>query len=484
MTGEKPWWEAAKPAAQPVIPSRDPDQAGTIPWRRTPQGPQFDPTAGVLGSLLRTITTPGDILLGNVPTPYGGGSASAPDAVSRAAESAWNISPMSPSYRAGARFGTVTPLAEDAWLPSWRGNLTKAPLTPPPAGDIYKAGDTGYTALRESGLGTPSGPLSTLAGDIQTGYGERFSPESAKSTFTRLDMMQNPKRSVTSMADLMAHRDDLTATIGKGGSDAVAAYEARDALDRYISDLGAGNVSAMPGATPTMAPEQISPTLEAARGNTKSAIAANKISGDLDPAATGFIEKAEGRTGPGRRPVVMQLEDRAAAILEKNKEFRSFAPDEVEALKTVRDGTATRNTLEWFGRRFGGTDLASTLANSIVGAGTHFGAGGSGWGGLLAAGATQVGGLLAKAAANAMARGQTRVAEELVRRNSPLARSLVENQTLSYSPGTARDAAIMRILGPGLLAPPDTAPLPAGVHLIMKRDIADRVHHRHCHTAT
>jgi hypothetical protein len=209
-----------------------------------------------------------------------------------------------------------------------------------------------------------------------------------------------------------------------------------------------------------MAPEQIGPTLETARGNTRSAMAANKISGELDPAATGFIERAEGHAGPGRRAVAMQLSDRAEAILKKNEEIRSFAPDEVKALELIRDGTATRNTLEWFGRRFGGTDLASTLANAAVGGAV--GATG-GWPWALAAVAAQSGGLLAKAAANAMARGQTKVAEELVRSNSPLARSLIENQHLNYSPGAGRDAAVMRLLGPGLLeAPLPQSRLPPG----------------------
>jgi hypothetical protein len=105
------------PRPTPLIPSASPDQASFLPIRRTPQGPAFDPTAGVLGSLLRAMSTPGDVYLGNIPTPYGGPNAAAQpssDVMGRATESASVMSPISPSYRAGARFGTVTPLADDA----------------------------------------------------------------------------------------------------------------------------------------------------------------------------------------------------------------------------------------------------------------------------------------------------------------------------------------------------------------------------------
>jgi hypothetical protein len=82
------------------------------------------------------------------------------------------------------------------------------------------------------------------------------------------------------------------------------------------------------------------------------------------------------------------------------------------------------------------------------------GSGGIGWKGILAGLASQAGGAVAKAAANAIARGNTRLAEELVRANSPLAESLRAAQTLSYSPGIGRDQAVMRSLMPGLLEEP------------------------------
>lgn len=444
----------------PLIASKTPDQFDILPFRKTGPNPgqyEFDYSAGALGSLLRTLTSPYDVATGRVPTPYDGSAASAPDAVSRAAESAWNISPMSPSYRAGARFGTVTPLAEDAWLPSMRGNLTKPPLTPPSAREIKGAADAGYTAVRGSGLETPSNLIANLATEIKRDFGAAFGPEDAKGTFSRLDMMSDPARSGTSMTDLIAHRNALSNIINKGGPDGVAAYQARTKLDQFLDNLGQGNTQVAGYGPPSMAPEAIGPTLQTARGNTRAAQSASEISGELTPATTGFIEKAEGRS----QPIAEQLSKRARAILESNKEIKGFLPDEQKALETIRDGTATSATLKWFGDKFGNIDWRSALsAGSLGGILGTAGGGGTQGAGIIGTGLL-AGGVISKMIANAMAKGQTRVAEELVRSNSPLARSLVDAQHLSYSPHTARDAAIMRLLGPGLLdAPTEELPDP------------------------
>jgi hypothetical protein len=257
------------------------------------------------------------------------------------------------------------------------------------------------------------------------------------------------------MTDLVAHRQALSNIIGKGGPDSVAAYQARAKLDQFLDNLGQGNTQVSGYGPPSMAPDAVGPTLQTARGNTRSAMSASEISGELSPASTGFVERAEARAGtPGRQSVDTQLRNRAGAILESNKDIRGFLPDEVEALKAVRDGTATRNTLAWFGQRFGNLDWRSMLASGGMGGlvGGVFGHGTPGMSALALG--MQSGGVLAKAVANAMAKGQTRVAEELVRSNSPLARGLSETAPLSYSPGAGRDATIMRLLGPGLLDEP------------------------------
>jgi hypothetical protein len=413
-----------------------------------------------LGSILRGITTPADVLRGNIPTPYSGGAQPSQDVMSRATETASLISPMSPSYRAGVRYGTVTPLADDAWMPGWRGNLTATPIMPPTAREIKDAGSTQYNAVRGSNLETPSNLIGDVASQTQSQFGANFSAENAPKTFARLSMMSNPARSGSSMADLMAHYDELSRIIGTGGSDGLAARQARDNLQAYINNLGSGNTRAIPGTVPTMAAEDIAPTLATARGNTRAAMNANKVSGELDPAATGFIERAEGRSGTGRRALSDQLADRAGKILESNEQISALAPDEIAALRLVRDGTATQNILEWAGKRFGGLSPVSAVNTAAMS--------GAGFSGLGAKGValglvSQLGGTVAKAVANAMARGNTRLAEELMRRNSPLAQGLLAEQRLDFSPGIGRDQAVMRSLMPGLLTdPPPENRLPPG----------------------
>ena len=422
------------------------------------------------------MSTPGDIYLGNIPTPYGGPNAAAQpssDVLGRATESAGVMSPISPSYGAGARFGTVTPLADDAWLSGLRGNLTKPIIAPPSAQDVRSAANAGYDAVKQSGLEVPSTSVIDLANTATRAIGKDFTPTDAPSTYARLAAMSDPERSSSSMLDLMSHRDALTGIIGKGGPDGVAARRVRDALDNQLNNPASMGVRPItdptrPGVPPTMAPEDVGSTLQTARDNYRSALNANRISGDLDPAVTGILERAEGRaaTANSGQNLDNQLRRRAAAILEHNKDVASLAPDEKAALEAIRDGTFLQNRLRSIGNTLGGGGGLGRLWSSGMGGAGGLLAGMSGGGtgqGTAAAGAIAAPaiGWLSKTLENALARRSINAADELIRSNSPLYRSILDAAPLSYSPGLGRDEAVMRALMPGLLAPPQP-PLSSG----------------------
>lgn len=464
---EPSFWERAMGRQPgPLIPSATPDQASFLPIRRTPQGPEFDYSAGVLGSLLRGLTTVGDVGTGRIATPYGGQNAAAqpsPDLMSRAGEAAGLMSPISPSYRAGARFGTVTPPANDAWLSSLRGNLTKPLLDAPPTKDILKAADAGYNAVRDSGWEVPSTSVSDLANTAITQLGNRFTPPgtgyagTAPGTYARLNAMANPNRGSTSISDLMSHREALTGTINAGGSDSVAARTVRDQLDNMIANLGDAGARPIadplrPGVGPTMSLEDIASTLQDARANTRSARTANRLSGDLDPAIKGILDEVQLKAdASGNYNIDQSLRGRAAAILARNKDVASLLPDEKDALEAVVRGTVTQNSLRLLGKRF----APNSMFNITLSGGAGYGAGSLlGLPPELLALGVPAAGAAAQSANIAMTKSGLRAAEEQVRRNSPFHQGLLADATLSYVPGLGRDETVMRaLLGGGLLAP-------------------------------
>lgn len=468
------------PRPTPLIPSATPDQGSFLPIRRGPQGPEFDPTAGVLGSLLRAISTPGDVALGNVPTPYGGPNAAAQpssDVMGRATETAGVMSPISPSYRAGARFGTVTPLADDAWLSGLRGNLTKPIIGAPTGGELGMAADAGYDAVRGAGWEIPSTALADTAKTATDRISKNFTPPQpglpgpAPDTYGRINAMTNPQRSTVSVADLMAHRDALTQTMQGGGSDALAARQVRDQIDQLLGNLGGAGARPIadplrPGVPPSMSLDDISSTLADARENTRSRLTANQLSGEKEVAVKGILPQinlksmAKGSTYNAEQA----MRDRVSALLMSNKDVASLLPDERAALEGVVEGTWPGNRLRDFGKYFGsfpfGIGLSTSAGYSLEGAlgipGLRY--------------ALPVAGAAARKGSAALTRSALDDAEELIRRNSPLYRSLLQDAPLSYSPGLRGGDPYSLMPGPltfpraampGLLAPPQP-PLSSG----------------------
>ena len=152
------------------------------------------------------------------------------------------------------------------------------------------------------------------------------------------------------------------------------------------------------------------------------------------------------RAAPGKVPILTQAE--REELLRTSRGNYAAA----EAAQNAKpDSSRLQSGLKWYGQTAASNDPLTALVTSLPGIAYSMGSGD--WKGLLFSGALRGGGQLAKLAANAMARGQPRVAEELARRNSPLGQSLLENLPLSPSrpPPVGRDQAIMQSLIPGLL---------------------------------
>jgi hypothetical protein len=209
-----------------------------------------------------------------------------------------------------------------------------------------------------------------------------------------------------------------------------------------------------------MTPAEVGATLETARGNARAAASANRISGDLNEARKGIVPESEAAQNIGGLGFNLDrnLRLRTNKILSDNANVAALQPDEKAALEGVADGTWLRNTLRNIGSIFGVTNPVRAIASTTVG-----GAGGAAVGLPELAAILPAAGTVAGATASGMTRRALTAAEELIRRNSPLAQSQLDALQNSYSPGIGRDQAVIRALLPGLLAPPPPEPRGRGL---------------------
>lgn len=441
-----------------LIPSATPDQGAVWPVRHTPEGIAFDPYAGLSGMFLRGITSPGDVTRGSLPItgPTGGIN---PELTNRALDFAQSVSLTNPASMAGERgFGPP---------------VRTGPPQVPSATMLKQAANDQYDQIRGGGPDILSQAITDRARQASTDLSRKFDRESAPNVFSTLDAMLDPQSSWTSMTSLMARRDRLGELAGKGGTEGEAARQALAQVDHMIStQLDPSNTRmGYGGPWAPLAPGEVAPAMARADANWGAAQRANTLSGELDTARTGFIEKGEGRRGN------FDLYSRRAAekVLETDKEVKSLSPAERAALDYVNVGNWLRNKASDIGTSFGQSGLSKAV--SFLRGGIGGGVLGALWNGLtpetgLLAGATAVAapwvGKVARSVADSGARSAISAADELMRTRSPMYQEYMASRG---SPLFSREQAIQSILQPGLLGaleyPQATPPkverrLPAG----------------------
>lgn len=427
----------------PLIPSPTQDQGRLLPLRDDPTGGiTFDPYAGVLGSLLRGITAPGDVASGRVPI-MGPGGGYNPDMVRRGIDTASIIGPVNPAVRAG-----TGPIPGETLT-----GLRMPNVTPPSATTLNQAADLGFTDVRLRGPDVLSSTIGDTARQTRQTMLPRFAEASAPQTYSALESMTNPVRSWTSMTDVLARRDALRDIAAKGGPDGQAAREAMGAIDNMISSrLDPTNTRSQYSGAPRapMAPGEVAPALETARGNWGAAARSNELSGELDRATTGMVERAEGRAASTYSGGNLDNNIRASArsMLEQNKKIGGYSPEEISALEDIRDGNLTRNAARFLGNTFGGQGGIARLVSGATGGAAATALGLPPYVGALGLPAA---GSMARAAANAGARGSVAAADALLRSRSPLYEEMLANARPVAPIG--REEAIGRAVLPGLLAP-------------------------------
>lgn len=378
--------------------------------------------------------------------------------VPRAMEFASLFSPVNPAVRAGDR---AIPGVSKAMQPD-------KPVVPT-AKELVDAGASDIKAGKASDLRISPDAIKGYSQKIQNdlfGGQNPIHPIDAPNTFAKLKELEAAEPgSFFTPQGLQTLREHLGATAQnfneKGAKDQLAASRAIKQLDEFLPSLDAADVVAgAPAATGPATKEQlvaqaiagkreadrVAGLFERGRGNYAAGMRSNDISGNLDRATTGILERAEGRaqaTNSGRN-IDNTIRSKVASVLERPKELSGLNEAEITALEGVRDGGVGRNTARYIANLAGGGGGGGQTVMAAIGGGV--GASVGGVPGAIAGAAIPAGvGAVSKTIANRLAKRDLRGVDELLRQRSPLFRERVANPTMSAVSPEKR-AAIARIL--------------------------------------
>lgn len=442
--------EAARILAAEVVKMRSAPETGgpaysgsILPLSRDASGKvSFDSNAGIVGSLKRAFTLPGEVMGGTAKLPSSeglpgsvpfGDPASAGD---RVAELAMTAAPVNPAIRAGERIIPGAALAPR--------NVQQKPVVPT-GQELYDSGVKNLNAARDSGLEIAPDALASFSQRVQQSlYKLGISPVDAEKTFTKLKAIEDaPAGAVVTAANLKSLRDSFGHTAQnfnpQSAKDQLAASRAIGELDDFVKGLGQKDTLAGdPAATAKL--------WDRGRGDYAAAMRSNDITGELDRAYTGVLEQAElgAQAAHSGRNFDNTVRQKVAASIKKEKDVSGLSDEEIAALRRVVDGGPARNVARKVGNWLGaGGGLGQTF---LAGGGA---AGGGAIGGIPGAvvGAmvpAAVGGS-ARSLANTLAKRSVNQADEMIRKRSPLFEERVANPEMSMRDPEVR-AALLRAL--------------------------------------
>lgn len=368
--------------------------------------------------------------------------------------------PVNPAVRAGDR---AIPGVAKAFK-------AEKPIVPTTE-ELAKAGGADIRAATASDLTIPSSAVAEYSRNIQRELGRPGSSihhVDAPNTFAKLKELEGASSDAFfTPANLQSLRESLQATAQNfnpaAAKDQLAATRAIKLLDQFLPSLGAKDtmVGAAPGGIATREQliasamqgkreaDRVSELFETGRGNYAAAMRSNDITGVLDRARTGLLERSEGRAKAAYsgRNMDNTLRQKTEAVLEKPKDISGYSDAEIAALERVVEGGSGRNAARNVGNSLGGGGGAARTL--FTGAGATAGAMMGGWpGGVIGASIPTVVGSGAKAIANALAKRDLRKVDELLRKRSPLYSERVENPNMTPVSAEAR-AAIARAMMAG-----------------------------------
>jgi hypothetical protein len=380
---------------------------------------------GIASSVKSAATLPGDVMAGEA----------SPNDTGRVLDMAMMGTPVNPAIRAG-----------DAIVPGVSKSMRAEKAAVPTTEELAKAGGADIQAAKASGLDVAAPSVADYSRKVQQELFDNggISPIDAPATFAKLKALEDaPPDAIFTAANLQSFRESLQATAQNfnpaAAKDQLAASRAIKGFDQLIPVLDEASVLAgAPAATQKL--------FERGRGNYAAGQRSNDLTGKLDRATTGIVERSEGRAQAvnSGRNLDNNIRTRVESFLEKPKEVSGFSDAELLALEGVRDGGVGRNAARYVSNLLGGGGGAAQSIFAGTGAGVGMLAGGIP-GALMGGAAPAVVGAGAKSIANALAKRSINKADELIRKRSPMYEERLANPNMSVATPEGR-AALIRAL--------------------------------------
>jgi hypothetical protein len=442
-----PGFVLAGQTPQPVAP---PAYSGKIlPMSRDAQGNvSFDSNAGIVGMVKRAITgagsavtLPGDVYTGKTSV-IGPDGHTNPEVINRSLELAGLATPVNPAIRAG-----------DRAIPGVAKALTREKPIVPTTEELAAAGKADITAARNSGLEVTSDSLANWSRQAQQDLFEKgIHPVDAPATYAKLKELEAaPAGSFVTASNLQSLRESLGHTAQNfnpnAAKDQLAASRSIGGLDKFLPSIDSESVVAgAPAATAQL--------FERGRGNYAAAMRSNDITGVLDRANTGIVERAEARAQAANsgRNLDNTLRQKIASLLEKPKEVSGLSDAEIAALNESMGGSRARNTARYIGNVLGGGGGFGQAFTGSLGAGVGAMFGGAP-GAVIGAGVPIAAGAGAKSIANMLAKRSVKSVDELLRKRSPLYQERLAASPMEAEKLATRDTIARLLVAAGIAQP-------------------------------
>lgn len=261
------------------------------------------------------------------------------------------------------------------------GVLRPAPRPETPSAfELNAAAGRGYDATRASGVAYEPAAVANWAQGVRNDlYNRGLGDRNAGETNGMLrDIMQTPNpgaggRVTIDIGQMQALRSNLRQKSqevdaqGRRTPDALAASHVLREIDPFIENPGAMGL-----ASGTLADTaQIGQTLREANANYSASRRSDDLTGSLARGDRGILPRAEGRAAAANSGTNIDnaIRQQARAMLDRDPRLSAFTDAEIDALRSIRDGTAGRNALRTVGNLLGGGGGLGGMLTGAAGAG-------------------------------------------------------------------------------------------------------------------
>lgn len=348
-------------------------------------------------------------------------------------EAAALASPVNPAIRAG-----------DKIIPGVAQATFKEKAAVPTTAELKTAGAQDINAAKSSGLDLSGQAVVDYSRKIQQElFDAGVHPVRAKDTFQILKELENaPPGSIFTAANLQTLREHLSSIAQNfnpnAAKDQLAASRVIKRLDEFLPSVAPKDVLAgSPAATQQL--------FDTGRGNYAAAMRSNDITGALDRANTGILDRslARAQSAHSGRNIDNTIRSKIEEVLKKPKEVAGYTDNELAALTGAMEGGAVRNSARTVGNLLGGGGGLGTTVLAATGAipGAMYG----GTTGAVVGATPAIGGAVARSIANALAKRDIKKVDELLRKRSPMYEERAANAPMSVVTPEGR-AALIRAL--------------------------------------